>query len=431
MSLNLSMCAVIIAASGTAMARAQEQTGPDDLRAAIADTLADAETRSSLLSGGDAGHDGRFYIAGDGFRLNVGGLSQFRYLADFRNNANPDSFDHGFEYKRMQLWFEGQLNGGWDFKVMGFFADAAAQHFAPQPGVFTLQDAYARYNFANGLKLTCGQFKLPLLREELVFDQYQLTGERSLVNWTYTAYRAQGAMLAYQSDSWRGCGAVSSGLNSPNTDFTTSAATPAFVQAGQADYALTGRLDYRFTGDWKMFDDFGSLHGQDFGAMLGGAVHWQQSKDSNLPNDVDQNTLEYTADATLKGNAWSFFGAFIGRYTKDIAAAGNNEYNDFGGVVQGGWRFAANTEAFARWDAIFVDSSRVSNGAGNNFHFLTAGVNHYFAGQAAKLTLDVVYSFNNTLNLQTLGVLPNSWVGLQGANKPGETAVRCQFQLLF
>jgi len=58
----------------------------DEVRALVAEMLADADTRSSLLmSGGNAGHDGKFFLADtDGnFRLNVGGQVQFRYIANF------------------------------------------------------------------------------------------------------------------------------------------------------------------------------------------------------------------------------------------------------------------------------------------------------------------------------------------------------------
>src|SRR5438128_1810850 len=65
-----------------------QQTSSDEVRATVAQMLNDAESRSSLLAGGDAGHDGRFFIAGDGFRLNIGGLLQFRYVANFRDEGN-------------------------------------------------------------------------------------------------------------------------------------------------------------------------------------------------------------------------------------------------------------------------------------------------------------------------------------------------------
>ena len=77
---------------------AQADQSNDNVRAIVSEMMSDAETRSSLLAGGDAGHDGKFFIAGDGFRLNVGGQIQFRYLLNFRDDdvAPADDFSNGF-----------------------------------------------------------------------------------------------------------------------------------------------------------------------------------------------------------------------------------------------------------------------------------------------------------------------------------------------
>ena len=72
------------------------QDNSDQIRATVAEMLADAETRTSLLSAGDAGHDGGFFLAGDGFKLSIGGNVQFRYMANFRDDrAGQDDFESG------------------------------------------------------------------------------------------------------------------------------------------------------------------------------------------------------------------------------------------------------------------------------------------------------------------------------------------------
>ena len=77
--------------ASAAMADAPLSSGAnaDEVRAIVAEMLADADTRSSLLQGGgSAGWDDGFFIeSGDGsFRLNVGALIQFRYVASFRDD---------------------------------------------------------------------------------------------------------------------------------------------------------------------------------------------------------------------------------------------------------------------------------------------------------------------------------------------------------
>jgi len=90
---------------------------------------------------------------------------------------------------------------------------------------------------------------------------------------------------------------------------------------------------------------------------------------------------------------------------------------------------------FGRYDAILADSDRFSNAANDTdfFQFLTFGFNQYYAGHAAKATLDVVWALDDTSNLTSSGIspLPNTGVGLLGDMKEGEFVVRAQFQLMF
>lgn len=423
---------------GVNAVRADVTTSNDEVRAVVAEMLADAETRSSLLAGGDAGHDGRFFIAGDGFRLNVGGSVQFRYILNFRDTDTGNDFESGFQNRRTKLNFSGNINKDWFFRVEGNFSDVEASN-----GGIVLEDAHVGYRFANGVTVAVGQFKLPLLREELVADTKQLAAERSFTNLVFTQDWSQGVLMTYETESWRVLGAFSDGLASRNTDFNSRQnQLPAGRVTGEAEYAFTGRFEYLPQGNWKQFEDFTSPKGSDFGWLLGAAVHWQQSDNVDFIANptpppaflaqTDRDTLEYTADISLKGDSWNLYGAFIGRYTKDKANASSNEFNDFGAVVQGGWRFAENTEVFARWDAVFFDSDR--NFTDDSSNFVTFGINQYYAGHAAKATIDAIYSFQSTSDLLSgtgFGSDGLTGLGLLGEQDEGEVAVRFQFQLLF
>lgn len=412
------------------------QTSSDEVRAIVAEAMADAQNRSSLLAqGAGSGHDGRFFIAKEdgSFRLNVGGQIQFRYIASFRDdNANDDSFESGFQTRRTKLDFSGNIvNKDWEYRVLAAFDRAS--------GDAVLEEAWVNYTFGDGWSARWGQFKLPLLREELVSSSKQLAVERSLANEAFTQDRSQGIQLQYRTDDWRVIGAFSDGLDSENTDFNNnSLSTPAgansFFVRGEADYALTGRVEYKFQGDWKWFEDFTSPQGQDFAALLGAAVHYQMGPNSNAPTDIDRETLQYTIDLSLEGDGWNLFGAFIGRNddTRGPVGTDPDALDDFGAVIQGGWRFAANTELFARWDAIFGDSDRPQFTNDDNFNFFTVGLNQYYAGHAAKATVDCVLSFDDTSALINTGLLPNTATGVLGQNDSDvEVTLRLQFQLLF
>jgi hypothetical protein len=404
-------------------------TSNDEVRAVVAEMLSDAETRSSLLAGGDAGHDGRFYIAGDGFRLNIGGMLQFRYVANFREDdavtaGNPDDFTHGFQTRRSKIDFNGELNKDWFFRLRlsNDLGDSAAVDYA-----------YAGYKFANGLKVTWGQFKLPLLREELISDAKQLAAERSLTNGVYSQGYSQGVEFAWEAEQIRFFAAFSDGLNSRNTDFNSRENTGGFTTSGQADYAFTGRVEFLGSGNWKQFEDFTAAKGGDFGWLIGAAAHWQQSDNTGLALDTDRQTFEYTVDASVEGDSWNLYGAFIGRHQENRFAGSDTDTDDFGAVVQAGWRFAENTEVFARWDAIFLDDDRLAPGTDDEdtYNFLTVGFNQYYAGHAAKATIDAVYAFERTDGLFTTGALPNTGVGLLGSSDDGEIVLRLQFQVVF
>jgi hypothetical protein len=412
------------------------QTSSDEVRAIVAETVADAQNRSSLLAAGaSAGHDGRFFIAKEdgSFRLNVGGQIQFRYVLDWRDDQNnADDFETGFQTRRTKLDFSGNIiNKDWEYRVLAAFDRA--------DGSAILEEAWVNYTFGDGWSAKWGQFKLPLLREELVSSSRQLAVERSLTNEAFTQDRSQGIQLQYRTDDWRVVGAFSDGLDSENTDFTDSSLrTPAgansFFVRGEADWALTGRIEYKFQGDWKWFEDFTAPQGQDFAALLGGAVHYQEGPNTGAPTDVDRQTLEYTLDLSLEGDGWNVYGAFIGRNddTRGPVGVDQDSVDDFGAVVQAGWRFQPDTELFARWDAIFGDSSRPQFTNDDNFNFFTVGINEYYAGHAAKATVDVVLSFDDTSSLITTGLLPNTTTGVLGQNgSDTEVTVRFQFQLLF
>ena len=407
-------------------ALAQQSTSPDEVRAVVAEMLSDAESRSSLLA--DAGHDSKgFMISGEGFTLRVGGQLQFRYLMNFRDDDNTvgarpgDDFEPGFQTARTRLGARGNIiSNDWTYVVQG--------NFSQDGGTFGLEDAYVEYKLPNGLRIRWGQFKLPLLREELVDDPYQLAVERSVMNSIFTQGRSQGVAFLCNS-SWCNTGlAFSDGLNSANTDFTAPGGA-ALAPVGEADWAVTGRIEFLFAGAKKDLRDFTSPRGAPLGAMLGLAGHYQQSPNSDNTGDIDRELFEYTADMTLEGGGWNLFGAFVGRWDKFRNGGVDADFNDFGGLVQGGIRVAPNTEIFARWDAVFLDSDR--GVTEDNFHFITAGFNQYIAGSAIRFTADVVCALTETPDLVGLGALPNTGIGLLGDTDSGEIVGRLQFQLMF
>jgi len=421
----------------------------DEVRALVAEMLADADTRSSLLmSGGNAGHDGKFFLADtDGnFRLNVGGQVQFRYIANFgdSNAADGDDFTGGFQTRRTKLGFSGNvISKDIFFKVNGAFNRNG--------GNFGLEDAYVGYKFGNGWELQWGQFKAPFLREELVSSSRQLAADRSLTNEVFNQGRSQGIQLAYKAEDWRMQVAITDGFNSASTDFNQDphffgAGPSAVATGGESDFAITGRAEFKLAGDWKQFKDFTSKPGSDYAMMIGVAAHYQTS-DSYVNGAFgfggpESSFTAYTIDFSVEGDGWNFFAAAVGfssdiENLTDIDLDGTGDdlsFDDFGVVVQGGM-FIPDTdwEVFARWDAIFPDDERASE---DSFNTITLGVNWYWSGHAAKFTLDAQIFLDESTGANGVPLAAaagglNTLKSFIGDDDEGEVAIRAQFQLLF
>jgi hypothetical protein len=396
----------------------------DEVRAIVAEMLADAETRTSLLADGNAGHDGsKFFLAGDGYKLTIGGHMQFRYTANFRDDSpTGDDFSSGFTNRRLKLDINSVLPGGWETYFTARLRSG---------GELEAEIAAVAKKWGDGWQFRGGQFRFHIVREETMADRRMVALERSIPTFAYAQGYPQGVELSKTNESTRWFVAFGDGLKSDNTDLLDKEDTSKFVVSKEAEYAFSGRFDAVVgqDADFKRFDEMNPRRGKGTGALVGGAVHWQQSPNTAAPTDRDRDTLLYTADALVHGDGWTIFGAFIGRYTETRSSSADSDFNDFGATVLAAWNVAEKWDLYARWEALYVDSARGQ--LGTNFNFLTFGASHSFAGHAAKVTGDVLWALDDTTGLRTLGLLPSSGIGLSGQGEENEVAIRVQFQMLF
>ncbi|MEL6329139.1 MAG: hypothetical protein AAFR38_05720 [Planctomycetota bacterium] len=443
--------ATVLAAGSTlglgGFAQAQTAASLDLDRAYAAELAADAAQRASAAA---ADESAGFDIAGkDGATLNIGALVQFRYTANFRDEdaagvGSSGDFTHGFEIPRAQLRFSGNvINDRIRYYIEGDFGEVNSAE-----NDFQIEDAWIEYDFAGsleGVTVRAGQFKLPLIYEELVHPEYSQTVDRSVANEVFSQQRSQGIQFAYTSDAWRAMVAVSDGLATGGSGFA----------GAEADIALTGRFDYKFEGDWDAFNDFSSFQTDEAAYRVGAALHWETWGDTNnaaagglasaplgtLSGTTDGQLIAYTFDAQLEFGGWNFYGAFLGSYVDSDAstagAAGVGEFNDFGVVAQAGYFVTEQVELFARYDGVFVDDERAGfSGAGaeDNFNFVTFGGTYFFVPEshALKFTTDVVISIDETASLSGAGLGGSSSItGILGQAEEPEIAVRAQLQLVF
>ena len=427
LALSLTACAALVCSTPVL---ADDGASNDETRAVIAEMLADAETRSSMLSG-SAGHDGKFFISdGENFRLNISGQMQFRYnlvFGDQLDNTPDRGFESGFQLRRTRLQFDG------------FIYDPALYYrvkmdFSRSSGQSVLLDAFAGYKFDNGWAVQWGQFKAPFNREELVSSKYQLAVDRSLTNAVFNLGRVQGVMAKYKAEEFQAAVMFSDGSRSLNTDFNSLENSGSVFQGAQsggtADYAVTARGEFKLAGEWDQFKQFTSMPGSEFGAMLGVAGHVEGTGEDRIvpgPPATDSNTLfAWTVDASVVGDGWNAFAAFTGYHSDNLAS-----YSDYGWVIQGGWYLPdSDWELFGRWDQIIPDNDSGARGltTGKSFNTLSLGTNYYMHGQASKFTFQFMWFLNGDPGL--IGTSTGTpW--LSNGNEENEFAFVFQWQLLF
>lgn len=419
--------ALFLVAGLASVAIAQDPT-LDQSRAELANMKADAANRTSLLAAGaEAGHDEKgFYMAdGENFRLNVGGQIQFRYNMNFRDEDSSagadDEFTHGFQTRRTKLEFWGNvINPNLHYKVVGAFD-------RDEGGSFQLEDAWVAYDFNENLTMTWGQFKAPFMREELVSSKYQLAADRSTMNEVFNQDRSQGIQLEWHNDNFRILGAFTDGFYTDNTDFTSGA---------EADFALTGRIEYNTTGDWARYKDFTSWRSADkIGLIFGGAGHWQSEGDTGgtgpLASGGDAEYWALTGDIGVEGKGWNLFGSVV---WSNVDVDGGIDADNWAFNIQGGVFITNKDELFARWDMIFPDDD-LSGSDDDDFTTITFGWNHYFVEEshAAKFTLDLLWYLEATGDFggSTFAETTSTGINLLPSDDDDQWGIRAQFQLLF
>lgn len=412
---------------------------PDAVRGLVAEMMADAQTRTSLLADASpAGHNGKnfFLQSADGrFKLVVRGQVQFRYYLNFRdrndhNNdgRSEDDFESGFQTRRTKVFFEGHV---WDpaltYRVNGTFSRST--------GDFLLEDAWASYKWENGVSILWGQFKPPFLREEYLSSTTQLAVERTFVNDTFTIGRTQGVQIGWQADEFKATAAFTDGAGATNSEFFSARRTTASgllnrSGQGESDYALTGRVEWKPAGKWSQFSDFTSPAGSEFALMLGAAGHVEGGDGSS--SAFSGGTYVYaswTADLSVEGDGWNLYAAAVGGHSDfHDTAAGDVSNDDYGFFVQGGFMIPdTQLEPFARHEVLFADPDRTGAEGYDAYNALTVGCNWYLYGHAAKFTVDTVWRMNEADPFAT----GRSAFGILGDDNPGEVVVRIQWQLLF
>lgn len=375
---------------------------------AIQNVLRDTDRRSQVLATSDglAGYDEGFFLksADESFLLRPVILFQFRGIANHRNSSGERRvWESGFEARRMEFSVEGHALTP---KLTYEFLVTAER----DGGGVLLEDAFIAYEFADAWGIVAGQFKDPLFHEQQSSSKYMLAVDRSLVNELIAAPTefVQGLALVHGDDEtpvhWTV--AFHDGAGSINSPFLDA---PGALEA-EEKFGVTGRLEYRLSGDWENYEDFTAKGTERNLLVLGAAADWTQAEGG----DVVFATIDAQWESPRGVGA---YGALLARHAEFDAAS-----LDLGALLQAAFLLTPNVEVYGRYGVADLDDE-----GDGPFHEITTGFNYYLGRDGAllhraKITFDVTY-------LPSGAPTDASGVGILESDEE-EFVLRGQFQLL-
>jgi hypothetical protein len=217
----------------------KQQQSSADVAATVQQIVDDAERRSTMFAQTTgqnvlAGHEnGKFILRSEdgNYLLNPSFEIQVRNTTNY-NTAGDDSWENGFEIRRAKFRFEGNA-------VTPDLTYALQWKTGQNDGTVTLEDAWVRYKFEPDWFIRGGQFKDPLLHEQLTSGRRQLTADRSLLSLLMTGDSdnyIQGASLIYDGADQpiRAEVAFTDGIGDENTNFRD-------FPVNENDFGVAGR----------------------------------------------------------------------------------------------------------------------------------------------------------------------------------------------
>ncbi len=290
----------------------------------------------------------------------------------------------GFEMRDMKLSFSGHVvDPSWQYFVMfndgrttsqtafptvttgagpfgvsssGPVAGNASAGPGAAGGKVELEDAFVTKVLDERWSITVGQFKPPLLKEELVASHAQLYTQRSLTNQFFTMKFSQGAQVQYQDEVLRLTAMVGDGGNNANSSAVIGNDR---TEGTFSDGAVTARAEVKFAGRWSQFEDLSSVPGEPLAAYLGAAVNWQRGGARLGPATNDSWTVNGGANGAFvpSGDVLAGSGIVILvpqaslQYPNNLPVNGNSPARNITWTVDG----------MLHWDGLSLFAAAIGN----------------------------------------------------------------------
>jgi hypothetical protein len=433
----------------------------EQIRGLVQDVLSDADTRASLQGDGStSGYNDGFYIqSADGkWSMKINGLFQERFnVSSGRNsaagthqgggeddNGNNYTTAFGFETTRAALNFSGTLAGdayynarlNWSPYNSGTASGVGGRNgggISDSP----LEWAYGCFSLNDNMKLQMGRQKYEVQRAFIVNAENQMAIERGAGTYFwYTSAVTNGVKLKYDNNNIRGNVMFSNGANQITPRVNAGTGTASYTNNNHG-WAVTGRGEMLFQGDWSQFDQtMGSTRGAAMGMMGGFGAGYVKNTIRDGNGDVSNNWL-LTADMNVAADGWSLMGSFT--YGQNRANTTNE--NAFGFEALAGYWLSDVDQAYVRWQWLYPGQKasdingtiNAQNTQSTNLNQVTLGWNHHMGGNV-KLSVDWSWNFSDPTMTLTEGGQAWGYTGMNtnSANTSGsQWLLRTQLQVAF
>ena len=399
----------------------------DQIRGVVQDVLADSNTRSSFqqAGGATAGYNNGFFISSaDGnYSLKINALEQVRFVWNNTYQDTKDQNSWGFENRRTQAFFSGNVvDPSWKYLV-GIAYDAQNDPYDADAGNFNLYYAMVTKSFGDGFSVSVGQMNVPFTVESNLFNAGSTQmGDYSIFEYMFGAGQQVGAMAKLEKDAFR----VSGGwYNIVQTDSSGTVGN-SWDNNDNQSIAVAGRAEYKVAGTWDQFSKESSFKGEEFGLLIGGGVIWQNGRNDNSAGVYDANPLGLTADAQAKFGGFNLIGQFL---WQDGYPGTDSSSSVWGFNVQGGAFITEDLEVFGAWAYADTAESGSSSASLGTTNYLQTGANWYFAKNSIKATVMGIIPLN--ADAADAGNLRGFEGGVGLSDSQNNLSLVCQLQVMF
>jgi hypothetical protein len=399
----------------------------DQIRGVVQDVLADSNTRSSFqqAGGATAGYNNGFFISSaDGnYSLKINALEQVRFVWNNTYQDTKDQNSWGFENRRTQAFFSGNVvDPSWKYLV-GMAYDAQNDPYNADSGNFNLYYAMVTKTFGDGFSVSVGQMNVPFTVESNLFNAGSTQmGDYSIFEYMFGAGQQVGAMAKLEKDAFR----VSGGwYNIVQTD-SSGTVGQSWNNDNNQSIAIASRAEYKVAGTWDQFSKESSFKGEEFGLLIGGGVIWQNGRNDNSAGVYDANPLGLTADAQAKFGGFNLIGQFL---WQDGYPGADSSSSVWGFNVQGGAFITEDLEVFGAWAYADTADSGSSSASLGTTNYLQTGANWYFAKNSIKATVMGIIPLNN--DAAQAGNLRDFEGGVGLSDSDNNFSLVCQLQVMF